>query len=251
MENFKKDIKVLKPWFILITYFILLIFIVINFNKISSEFLKYMNLLKPFFMGIAIAFVLNIPMKNIEKTIKKYINEKSIINKHSRSISILLTIILTIIIFFIIGYIIFPQLIITIINLFNNLASILNGIISNTDQILSFFKLEGLNIKDIDTETINQFFSSLGLNWNNIIKNISNLVGNTGVSVFSQISSFAVSFANFFLAFMLSLYLLSDKEKFLRQIKKLLASIFNIKTTDIILKYSRLSLEILDRKSVV
>lgn len=243
MEKLKKEVKSIKPWFILVTYFVGLIFLLMYFNRISEVIGKYMKLLNPFFMAIAIAFVLNIPMKSIENFIKKNFGTNNLINKFSRSISIILTLIFTLIFLFFMGYIIVPQLITTIVNLVNNLTKIVNGIVNNTDQILEFFKLDGIQT-EINTDTINNFFTQFGLDWNNIIKNVTNMVSNTGVSVFSYVSNFTLAAANWFLALMLSLYLLGGKEKFIRQIKKVVAAVFDNKTRNVILKYSRSSLDI-------
>lgn len=243
MEKLKKEVKSIKPWFILVTYFVGLIFLLMYFNRISEVIGKYIKLLNPFFMAIAIAFVLNIPMKSIENFINKNFDKNNLINKFSRSISIVLTLIFTLIFLFFMGYIIVPQLITTVVNLVNNLTNIVNGIVNNTDQILEFFKLDGIQA-DINTDTINNFFTQFGLDWNNIIKNVTSMVSNTGVSVFSYVSNFTVAAANWFLALMLSLYLLGGKEKFIRQIKKVVAAIFDNKTRNVILKYSRSSLDI-------
>ena len=243
MEKLKKEVKSIKPWFILVTYFVGLIFLLMYFNRISEVIGKYMKLLNPFFMAIAIAFVLNIPMKSIENFIKKNFGTNNLINKFSRSISIILTLIFTLIFLFFMGHIIVPQLITTIVNLVNNLTNIVNGIVNNTDQILEFFKLDGIQT-EINTDTINNFFTQFGLDWNNIIKNVTNMVSNTGVSVFSYVSNFTLAAANWFLALMLSLYLLGGKEKFIRQIKKVVAAVFDNKTRNVILKYSRSSLDI-------
>lgn len=243
MEKLKKEVKSIKPWFILVTYFVGLIFLLMYFNRISEVIGKYIKLLNPFFMAIAIAFVLNIPMKSIENFINKNFDKNNLINKFSRSISIVLTLIFTLIFLFFMGYIIVPQLITTVVNLVNNLTNIVNGIVNNTDQILEFFKLDGIQA-DINTDTINNFFTQFGLDWNNIIKNVTSMVSNTGVSVFSYVSNFTLAAANWFLALMLSLYLLGGKEKFIRQIKKVVAAVFDNKTRNVILKYSRSSLDI-------
>ena len=126
-------------------------------------------------MAIAIAFVLNIPMKSIECFIKNKTKENNLIYKFSRTISILLTLIFLFIILFILGYIIIPQLIQTIVTLINNLTDILNGILENTDQLLKFFNLEGIKT-EVNSETLNNFFTQFGLDFNNIIVNLTNMV---------------------------------------------------------------------------
>ena len=89
--KFREDIKHIRLVLIAITYFVLLIFLVINFKTIHGSISQFLNLLTPFFYGIGIAYVANIPMKKIEALIKDHLSEKNIIYKQSRSISILLS----------------------------------------------------------------------------------------------------------------------------------------------------------------
>ena len=154
-----------------------------------------------------------------------------------------LTVVFALVIVFFFGYIIIPQLIETIANLINNITNIINGIINNMDAILSFFKIKGINA-NIDTTSVDKFFSSVGLDWNSVIKSVTDMLSFTGLSVFSYISTFAVGAANIMLSFMLSLYLLAGKEKFIRQTKKLIAALFNREVTDLVMKYSKISHEI-------
>ena len=243
MNNFKNELKSLRPWLIIITYSVILILIALNFSFVIGIISKYLNVLKPFFVGICIAFVLNIPMTKIENIILNKSNKDTFVYKFSRAISMSLTVVFALVIVFFFGYIIIPQLIETIANLINNITNIINGIINNMDAILSFFKIKGINA-NIDTTSVDKFFSSVGLDWNSVIKSVTDMLSFTGLSVFSYISTFAVGAANIMLSFMLSLYLLAGKEKFIRQTKKLIAALFNREVTDLVMKYSKISHEI-------
>ena len=240
MEKFKKEISFLKPWLILTTYAVILIFLIINFNSILTIINKYLVLLNPLLMAIAISYVLNIPMKEIEKNILKHIKPNGIIHKNLRSISIFLTLILTVVILGFFGYIIIPQLIVSIVSLVNNLSTILNSIVNNTDAILKFFNLNPLDF-EFSSAGINNFLNQFGLDVNKILNSLTGFVGLTSQSFLNYISNFIVTSANWFLAFMLSLYLLTGKETFIRQTKKIVAAIFSNKTTNRIMKYAKIS----------
>jgi len=56
---------------IVITYAVALVLIVINFVPIMRAVWKFIVLFKPFFMGIAVAFVLNRPCMAVERFLNK------------------------------------------------------------------------------------------------------------------------------------------------------------------------------------
>ena len=55
-------IKEMKKWIILIITAIIGYFLVNNFNVIISIIMKIIEVLSPFLIGAALAFILNIPM---------------------------------------------------------------------------------------------------------------------------------------------------------------------------------------------
>ena len=69
-----KDIlKKIKPWMWLSTYIVLLLFAMLHFQDLMSVLRRLFHLLTPLFYAIGIAFVLNQPMKAIEKGLIKLI----------------------------------------------------------------------------------------------------------------------------------------------------------------------------------
>ena len=123
-----KDIlKKIKPWMWLSTYIVLLLFAMLHFQDMMSVLSRLFHLLTPLFYAIGIAFVLNQPMKAIEKGLLKLIqalphNKKTKPQREPkvRGISIFLTLLLALAVLFVLSSIIFPQLIASIIQLFNN-----------------------------------------------------------------------------------------------------------------------------------
>ena len=71
-----RDFK-LKNQFILATYIIILSFLLLNIKTVGNVLTNTLSILKPFIIGLAIAFLLNVPMKSFEnrligKIVKKY-----------------------------------------------------------------------------------------------------------------------------------------------------------------------------------
>ena len=73
----------------IITFTVLLIFVVNHLHIISGFFGMVFSVLLPFLIGCGIAFVLNIPMRGIEQGIFK--NEKNRLYRFRRPISMVLT----------------------------------------------------------------------------------------------------------------------------------------------------------------
>ena len=98
----KRDIK--KNIILIITYIALLIFLLVNFEKILSIFGYIINIFSPFIFGVIIAFVLNVLVNFIEN--KLFGNtKKRIWLKLKRPLSITFSIIFVIfIIVFIMGF---------------------------------------------------------------------------------------------------------------------------------------------------
>ena len=114
--KYRDDIKKIKPLLIAITYFVFLIFMVVNFNTIAGWISKFLRLLTPFFYGVGIAFVLNIPMRRCEEFIVKHTKPTNLIYKKKRGIAIIFAIIVMFAVIGLFMSIIIPQLFITIVN---------------------------------------------------------------------------------------------------------------------------------------
>ena len=103
-----KDIlKKIKPWMWLSTYIVLLLFALVHFQDLMGVLGKVMHLLTPLFYAIGIAFVLNQPMKAIEKGLISLIqalprSKKKPAQKEPkvRGISIFLTLLLALAVLF-------------------------------------------------------------------------------------------------------------------------------------------------------
>ena len=63
LKQLIEDPKLTKRIVLLITYTVLLIFALFNLDKLFSFFLSIFSLASPFFIGIAIAFVVNVILK--------------------------------------------------------------------------------------------------------------------------------------------------------------------------------------------
>lgn len=146
--------KRIKPGIIIASFTVLLIYFLINLNNIFNFVSIVLGALKYLFYGIAIAYVLNHPMKFIEKLIIKKCKKDSFLYKKKRGISIILTVILMILLLILIASIVIPNLIESLISLIGNISSILVDVFKNIDKIFKYlnidFRMEDISsVKDL------------------------------------------------------------------------------------------------------
>lgn len=222
----------MKPWFLLATYVILLIYVLWNFNRISGFVGYLIGIFQSLLYGIVFAYILNIPMKKIEHQIIRHTKEKSFLRKRKRAISMTLTFVLALILVVILGSIILPSIMESIVSLFNNLTTFFTNIIANIDEILAYFNI------DFRIENIEQVKEFMNMPWEDVVKNAINILTSSANSILSNAGAFVSSFAVGFTGFMFSLYLLSGKESFIRQMRKVTAAALGYRYAGYVFSYA-------------
>lgn len=195
---------------ILIFFAAIMLWVVFNYSLFIDIAKFIIKLLMPLIVGIAIAFIINVPMKQIERKIFKI--EKRKHKKMIRVISLILSIVL---IFGIIGLIMFlviPEFIEAIINISKNIPKSydwINDIINRINEAYPDIKgyLADVNVKKIIDSSVNQA--------GNIVSTVAMFLG-------TMISRIII----FFAGFIISIYILLDKENLARQTKKVLNAFF-------------------------
>ena len=223
--------KRIKPGIIIASFTVLLIYFLINLNNIFNFVSIVLGALKYLFYGIAIAYVLNHPMKFIEKLIIKKCKKDSFLYRKKRGISIFLTIILMILLLGLIVSIIIPNLVESLISLVSNISSFLVNIIDNIDEIFKY-----LNI-DFRMEDIGSIKDLINMPWQETFSHILNILTKSAGGIMANATHFLAKFGAMFSGFTFSLYLLGDKEKFILQLRKIIGAIFGYQITKIIFNY--------------
>lgn len=219
----REYLKQNKTWFILATYVFLLAIIVYKFDQIVSYLQQIQVLLLPVIYGIVIAYIINIPMTKIENILNKYINKKSILSKFTRTISMLISMLILALILFFIAFAILPELIRSAANIIINLTNFINSAINNTDQLLSIVHID---VESVDNVKIEKIMSDIGLNYRNLINQATTWIALIGNNIFGILSFFADKLSKWLIGFMISIYFLSSKETFIRQLRVIAASIY-------------------------
>lgn len=203
----------MKNTMFLITFGVLLYWGLNNLSMLAGALGTLVNVFSPFLLGIAIAFIFNGVMVSIENFLyhKKGLL-KNVNHRIKRGISYTITLIFYSIIIFIILFMVIPELATAIVELANKIP----GFVENTyafaqdvfkNNPIIMERLNTINWEEYGDKAID-FLRGNGLTWLN--------------DTFSIASSVVGSFLNFGLAFVFSVYLLLDKEKLIKNLKKLM-----------------------------
>lgn len=221
MKKIKALFNESRHGILLITYGLLLYFGLTYFERFLGGVSFVVKLLRPMFLGLGIAYVLNLPMTRIEHLIKKYCGSDCFVVKKARTFSIILTLVLALLLLILLFSVIVPQLINSLILLFSNVGNYISNIVTFFIQLMDNLHLDNEYIR----EQLNNFRT---LPWDQIFSNILSWLGDASTSIGTVASDVVNRTINFvgelgiwLTGFMISLYLLSSKERYLYQARKL------------------------------
>lgn len=195
---------------ILFTGFVVLF--LIKFDLLVSALMLILQILTPFIIGCAMAFILNLPMSFFEKYLFSKSCEKSgtkiKYEKWKRPVSLILALLSVLLIIALVTGTVIPQLISTGKVLAQKIPVFWNNLMISAEQYFA------------SNEEIKKQLYTLELpevNWNSLLETVGdflkNGMGNLASTTFSVAGSIVSGILNFFIAFIFSLYILSQKEK--------------------------------------
>lgn len=190
------------------------------------------SLIFPFLLGGAIAFVLNVPMRQIEeKLLGKMKNKKMI--KFRRVLACIITIILLIGVIVLAMFVVIPELASTIKNIVRQVPTVTQNTLTELKKMFSAYpQIKGyLDTIQIDWSSISE--SLWGFMQSGAWKMI-----NSGIGVVSNAVSGVTSF---FIAIVFSVYVLFRKEKLGEQGKQVLYAILPVKSAEKVIHITNLS----------
>lgn len=194
-----------------ITFF----FLIQNIGGIFDVVKNLFGVLSPFVIGFVIAYLLTRPLNFIEQTLNRHLWKKARKQKSiNRGISIVIVFILFLLLLALIIYSIIPQLIESVTTLARNADGYIKSINNLLDKLFAHFNIDASFLEEI-LGSSQEMFKSLT---EYVASKLPELL-NFSVSIGSGIS-------NIFIGFVVSVYMLSGKERFSAQIKKILFAIF-------------------------
>lgn len=207
----KEMLQIMK----LITFGAFMLWGVFNYKVFIELIGLVITLSMPILIGIAIAFIINIPMKKIEEKIFKIRKRKR--KKLIRGISLVVSILLILGIISLILFLVIPELIQAIISIAENIPKSYEWASDGLDKLNKLYPEIEEYIGNVDIKSI-------------IDKSVSS-VGDVVSLLIGFITSTITSLVSFFISFVIAIYILIDKENLSRQSKKVLFAFLGEKTT--------------------
>lgn len=206
-------------FYTVITFAICLFLVVIvqKFSAISGVLASFANVIAPVTWGIVIAYIVNPMMKFFERVFGKCFEKKKAHRKLVRSLSVAFGLLTLLAVLFAIVAVLLPQVVESVIGLARNFNSYLNNFeswiykfVEDYPDIYSFVQTQFDNLQPKLTDFINSIVPKLG-EW--AIKLKDGAIGFIG------------GLGDFVIGFIVAIYLLFSKEKFIAQMRKFVAAV--------------------------
>lgn len=238
-DLFDDDLKrQVKPGIIIAAFTVFLIYFLMHLSSLYAVIGELMGSLKYLFYGIIIAYILNQPMKLIEGQIEKRCKKEGFIYQKKRGFAIISTLILMLLLIIIIASIVIPNLVSSLTSLISNISSFLINVFDNIDEIFIYFGI------DFRMEDIGSVKDLINMPWQEMVSQTLNLVSKSAGGIMANATGFLSKFGIIFTGFIFSLYLLGNKETFLRQLRKVIGAICGYRVTKIIFNYAHKTNEV-------
>ncbi len=194
-----------------------------------------LGIVRPFIYGAAIAFVLNIPMKVIEKGLFSRVKNRKL-DKVKRPASIFLSFMLVILIVVIVTVTVIPQITKTMIELGNKIPQFL---------VEAQIWLEEMFVSQPQLIALLEEFEPAEMNWDSIVNTVIDFMQNGLGSVVSSTVTVASTIiggvVNVFVALVFSFYILAQKEKLGDQFRRILRAYCPQKVNNRVLEIASLA----------
>ncbi len=240
--------KNVKKILLIITFTVVLYWGLQNLNIVGDILYTIFKVIFPFILGLCIAFVLNIPVRVIErnyyKLIRKKGKEKSKDKENKRIkkvdvgvrlLSVILSILIIVFILYFVMFLVIPELINTFDILKQNIPNVANNV---KTWLIDMTK----NYPDIKSK-----ISNVSIDWKSLEETITALAkgGITTIitSSFSIVVSIFNGIFNFVMGLVFAIYLLIQKEKLQSQLKKIVLAYLPKEKVDSIFEFGNITNE--------
>lgn len=224
MKEKKRAIRLILG---IIVFTVLFIYLINHISMVGTFFSTLLSLLFPFILGCGIAFVINIPMRNIEQKLFK--NEQGKLYRLKRPISIIITYLLALLVVGLVIFVVVPEVADTI----NSVKDALPGFVEKA-------KAWALQYTEKYPEVTKQIMS-IEPQWEEIgdlFKDKGSTILTTTVSIFSSVISGVV---NTLIGIVFSFYILAQKEKLGKQVKMVCYALFKESVADEMMVFGKIA----------
>lgn len=212
----------------LILFTVVIVIVGINYQRLFWMFGRTLSLFYPFLLGAAIAFILNVPMRGIEKHLFKKKRQKL-----KRPVSLLLTILFVAGLLGLVTFVVLPELIHTLKMLQNSIPVFINELKDEAERLF------------IQYPDIVNYINSIQVDWKQVGEDVVSFLSTGAGTVLSGTLSAAFSIANGFfnfgIGFIFAIYILLQKETLSRQGKRLMKAFLPQRAYDKIIEVAVLT----------
>lgn len=194
-----------------------IVLLAMHFSSIWGALKTAADTLAAVSWGIIIAYLLNPVMMKCEQLLKKVIEKKKPHPKVCRFISTFLAIIFGIAVICALIAIIVPQVIESLMSIFDSVPTYMNNLYDWVNKQLNDYP-EIMDYVNTQLETI----QSTVISW---VNGIIPKVGDWAIKLKDGAVGFAVAIKDFLIGFIVAVYLLLDKEKFIAMLKKMITAL--------------------------
>lgn len=203
--------KVVRQIFVFVVASIVLLWVLMNHETASSLLRWAFAIISPLVGGAAIAFILNVPVRSLERRIFK--KGPAVLR---RTLAIVFTFLFVLLVFALLLLIVIPEMVSAIEQLSANLPALI-------DTVRGFGESLGERFPDLGF-----WLEELNISWPNVKSDVldflrrssSTLVGST----VGMATNFINGIVNFILGLVFAVYMLARKEQLARQVKRLLSA---------------------------
>lgn len=225
MELNKKTIKTIT---VIAVGCIVLYWALQNLNLAGGFLATLFSLLWPFVLGGAMAFILNVPMRALERKLPKKLK------RTRRAAAFCLTLVIVLGVLAVVLLLVIPQVSTTV----GNIGKLLPGFWAQAQQLLADLLVKYPVLEE-------WLADAASMDWQKLLDTALDWAKSGGLALVGNAANAATGlisgFMNFFVAFVFAIYLLLQKEKLARQARMLLYAWMPVARADRILEVGQLT----------
>ena len=218
MELNDSNIKKLR-WLIVFT--VVVVVIGVNYRRVFEVFMMLFGFISPFLLGGVMAFILNVPMRRIEKMLPMKENSRL-----RRPIGLVFTLLFVVGLLLLVIFVVMPQLFETFMSLQNSIPVFLAGVKKGAEDLFAQNPEILIDWKSFSEDVIGFLSSGASTVLNSTIT--------AAVSIVSGVTTFGI-------ALVFAIYILLQKETLSAQMKKLMRAFLPDRVTEHVLSVAGLA----------
>lgn len=221
----------LKENILIVTYFLILAFVLINLSNILGLLGSFASIIKPFIIGLGIAFTTNLLVKIYENKLIPKIDKNNKLKKYKRALSIILSILTLAILFWALLVFVLPQFVDSI----KILVDSIPGYVKSLEEFVAPYVSS--------TEILNTLWENLVGAWRDILQFAGQFLRQSITGIVNTTFTITNGIFTTVISIVIAIYMLISKEDLILGLKKIVYAIFNEKISKKIMHVGRLSNE--------